>query len=242
MTLAGCCRVFGRGGGLRGSYVQSAPKDQLAAVILATRPRVWGLAMSRPDEPDPTNPDDLMYYAPRELRERAKSVSHSQEVRLEPARSPISYRPSPDVRLNTPFYLRRPPAPEVIPASAGLERELRRAALFGVAGRFAAVAAFVTVVALLFVVMSPALRQSDASSTSSEIIRDSIKSEVTGSIKTALPQSSQEENGAKPALAEFQGVLASAPASKPATAEQPPQLLQQFLQWRQKTNATEGSQ
>ena len=233
MTLAGCCRVFGRGGGLRGSYVQSAPKDQLAAVILATRPRVWGLAMSRPDEPDPTNPDDLMYYAPRELRERAKSVSHSQEVRLEPARSPISYRPSPDVRLKTPVYLRRPPAPEVIHGSAGLERELRRAALFGVAGRFAAAAAFVTVVAVLFVLVSPALRKSDASSTASEI---------TGAIRTALPQSSQEENGAKPALAEFQGVLASAVASKPAIPEQPPQLLQQFLQWRQKANSTETSQ
>jgi hypothetical protein len=189
--------------------------------------------MSRPDEPDPTNPDDLTYYAPRELRERAKSVSLSQEVRSEPARSPISYRPSPDVRLKTPVYLRRPPVPEVIHDAAGLERELRRAALFGLAGRFVTVAAFVTVVALLFIVMSPALRKSDASSTPSE---------NTGSIKAALPQSSQEENGAKPALAEFQGVLASAPASKPATPEQPPQLLQQFLQWRQKAISTETSQ
>jgi len=102
-----------------------------------------------------------------------------------------------------------------------------------VASRFAAVAAFVVVVALLFIVMSPTLRQSDASSTSAETA-GSIKSEVTGSIETALPQSSQDQNGAKPALAEFQGVLASIPASKPATPEQSPQLLQQFLQWRQK--------
>jgi hypothetical protein len=189
--------------------------------------------MSSPSEPDPASPNDLTYYAPRELRERAKSVSLSQEARSEPVRSPISQPPSLDIRLKTPVYLRRPPAPEVIHGSAGLERELRRAALFGVAGRFAAVAAFVTVVALLFILMSPALRQSDASSTPSEI---------TGSIKTALPQSSQEENGAKSALAEFQGVLASAPTSKPATPEQPPQLLQQFLQWRQKANSTETSQ
>jgi hypothetical protein len=111
-----------------------------------------------------------------------------------------------------------------------------------VAGRFAAVAAFVTVVALFFVVMSPALRQSDASSTSLEIITDPMKSEVTGSMKTALPQSSQDQNQAKPALAEFQGVLASIPASKPATPGQSPLLLQQFLQWRQKANATEKSQ
>jgi hypothetical protein len=109
----------------------------------------------------------------------------------------------------------------------------RRAALFGVAGRFAAVAAFVMVVALLFVVISPALRQSGASSTPSEI---------TGSIRTAPPRSSQDQTEAKPALAEFQGVLASIPASKPATPEQPPQLLQQFLQWRQKANSTETPQ
>jgi hypothetical protein len=197
--------------------------------------------MNIPSEPDPSNPNDLSYYAPRELRERAKSVSLSQEARSESVRVPIAQPPSLDIGLKTPVYLRRPPAPEVIHASAGLERELRRTAMFGVAGRFAAVAAFVTVVALLFVVMSPALRQSDASSTSSEVIADSIKSEVTGSIKTALPQSSQDRNQAKPALAEFQGILASTPVSKPATAEQPP-LLQQFLQWRQKTNATEGSQ
>jgi hypothetical protein len=183
--------------------------------------------MSRPDESDPTNPNDLTYYAPRELRERAKSISLSQEVRSEPAGSPISYRPSPDDRLKTPVYLRHPPAPEVI---AGPER---RAALFGVAGRFAAVAAFVLVVALLFVVISPALRQSGASSTPSEI---------TGSIRTAPPRSSQDQTEAKPALAEFQGVLASIPASKPATPEQPPQLLQQFLQWRQKANSTETPQ
>jgi hypothetical protein len=110
-----------------------------------------------------------------------------------------------------------------------------------VAGRFAAVAAFVMVVALLFVVISPALRQSGASSTPSEIT-GSIKSEVTGSIETARPQSSQGQNEAKPALAEFQGVLASAPTSQPATPEQPSQLLQQFLQWRQKANSTETPQ
>jgi hypothetical protein len=189
--------------------------------------------MSSSSEQDSTNPNDLAYYAPRELRERAKSVSLSQEARSEPARSPISQPPSLEVRLKTPVYLRHPPAPEVIHKPAGPERELRRAALFGLAGRFVAVAAFVAVVALLFVLMSPTLRQSDASSTSSEI---------TGSIKTALPQSSQDENGAKSALAEFQGVLASAPASKSATPEQPPQLLQQFLQWRQKANSTESSQ
>jgi hypothetical protein len=137
--------------------------------------------------------------------------------------------------------LRPPSAPGAIQQYGVLERDQRRTGLFGVAGRFAAVAAFVMVVALLLVVISPALRQSGASSTPSEIT-GSTKSEITGMIGTALPQSSKDQNEAKPALAEFQGVLASIPASKPATPEQPKQLLQQFLQWRQKASATEGSQ
>jgi hypothetical protein len=194
--------------------------------------------MSRPDQPDPTNPNDLTYYAPRELRERAKSPPLTQEAISEPDRSLTSYRPSSDVR---PVYLRPPSAPGAVQQYGVLERDQRRTGLFGVAGRFAAVAAFVMVVALLFVVISPALRQSGASSTPSEIT-GSTKSEVTGSIGTALPQSSKDQNEARSALAEFQGVLASIPASKPATPEQPTQLLQQFLQWRQKSNPTETPQ
>jgi hypothetical protein len=112
------------------------------------------------------------------------------------------------------------PSPYTVPIEGSVRAvsccTLALTALFGVAGRFAAVAAFLTVVALLFVLVPPTLRQSDASVTSSEI---------TGATTAALPQASQEENGLKPALAEFRGVLAAAPASKPATPEQPPQLL-----------------
>jgi len=194
--------------------------------------------MSRPDQPDPTNPNDLTYYAPRELRERAKSLPLTQEAISEPDRPLTTYSPSSDVR---PVYLRPPSAPGAIQQYGVREREPRRTGLFGVAGRYVAIASFVTVVALLFVLMSPALRQSDAGLTSSEIT-GATKSEVTGSIETARPQSSQAANGAKPALAEFQGVLASIPTSKPSAPEQPPQLLQQFLQWRQKANSTETPQ
>ena len=80
--------------------------------------------------------------------------------------------------------------------------------------------------------MVPAPQQSNASSTASEI---------TGSVRTAVPQSGQRDGGSKPALAEFQAILAPAPASQPATQEQSEQLLQQFLQWRQKANSTETS-
>jgi hypothetical protein len=127
------------------------------------------------------------------------------------------------------------PSPHTVPIEGTVRAvsccALALTALFGVAGRFAAVAAFLMV--LLFVLVSPTLPQSDASVTSSEI---------TGATTTALPQASQEENGSKPALAEFRGVLAAAPASKSAAPEQPPQLLRQFLQRSQKANSTETSQ
>jgi hypothetical protein len=119
--------------------------------------------------------------------------------------------------------------PAVINQPAGLAWD-RRTAQLGVA---AAAAGVVTVVVLLFVIMKPAPRQSDAGSTSSEI---------TGSTRTALPQSVQADVGSKPALAEFQAFLSSVPPSQPATQEQSQQLLQQFLQWRKKANTTQTTQ
>ena len=106
---------------------------------------------------EPPNPNDLSYYAPPRLRERAKSISLSQEarsglqdVRSEPASSSFSHPPSPDIQFKKPLYLRGPLAPEIIDEPDGLVPELRRGALFGVVGRFAAIAAVLTVVALLF--------------------------------------------------------------------------------------------
>ncbi len=177
--------------------------------------------MNSVSEQDPLNPRDPEFYVPRGLRERSKSRSSlSQGARSEPVRSPISLPASLD--------------PEEIHEPAGLARELdRRGPMFSVAARVATAAGVVTVVALLFIIMMPASRQSNTGSTSSEI---------TGSMRTALPQSGQADDGSKPALAEFRGILATAPASQPATQEQPQQLLQQFLQWRQKNNSTETSQ
>jgi hypothetical protein len=108
----------------------------------------------------------------------------------------------------------------------------RRAALLSVAARVAAVAGVVAVVALLFVIMKPASRQSIAGSTPSDI---------TGSTSTAPLQSSQGDVGSKPALAEFEALLAS-PPSQPATHEESQQLFQRFLQWREKANTVESSQ
>ena len=191
--------------------------------------------MSSLSEQDPLNPNDPSYYAPRWLRERAKAgLSPSHEPIPEPVRGPIATIPEParspiaapaslDIQLKSAIQLKNavsnawnPLDPEVIHEPAGLARELdRRAALYSVATRFAAAAGVVTVVALFFFIMVPASRQSkpmvpasqqsDASSTSSEI---------TGSVRTALPQSDQGDGGSKPMVPAPQQSDASSTSSE----------------------------
>ena len=179
--------------------------------------------MSSFTEQVPLDPDDPeLDYRPLRLSERAAKLgpSVSQGARSEPIRSsPISRPASLD--------------PKATNERARHTRDLdRRAALFSVAARVAAVAGVVAVVALLFVIMKPASRQS---------VADSTPSDMTGSTSTAPPQSSQADVEWKPALAEFKALLAS-PPSQPATHEQSQQLLQNFLQWRKKASTTETSQ
>ena len=179
--------------------------------------------MSSFTEQVPLDPDDPeLDYRPLRLSERAAKLgpSVSQGARSEPIRSsPISRPASLD--------------PKATNERARHTRDLdRRAALLSVSARVAAVVGVVAVVALLFVIMKPASRQSVAGSTPSD---------MTGSTSTAPPQSSQADVEWKPALAEFKALLAS-PPSQPATHEQSQQLLQNFLQWRKKASTTETSQ
>ena len=198
--------------------------------------------MSSISEHEHLNPNDPEYYAPPRLREKLQSrLSLSYEARSEPVEAAIPLPASLDTQLENAVSdaLWHPLDPNVIHKPA--PRELgRRAALLSIAGRFAAVVSISAVVALFFVIMVPALRQSDAGSTSSEIT-GSTSSEIIRSMKTALPKSGKGDNGSRPALAEFQAILAAAPASQPATHAHSEQLLQQFLQWRQKPNSTETS-
>jgi hypothetical protein len=169
---------------------------------------------------DPDDPE--LNYKPLRLSERAAKLGPavSQGARSEPIRSSPISRP---VSLD----------PKATYERARHTRDLdRRAALLSVAARVGAVVGVVAVVALLFVIMKPASRQSVAGSTPSD---------MTGSTSTAPPQSSQADVEWKPALAEFKALLAS-PPGQPANHEQSQQLLQSFLQWRKKASTTETSQ
>ena len=168
-------------------------------------------SFSEQDAIDPDNPE--LDPTPLRLSERAAKLGSlvSRGARSGPIRSSTMTRPA-------------LPALKAIDEPARRTRDLdRRAALLSVAARIAAVAGVVAVAALLFVIMKPASRQSVASPTPSE---------TTGSI----PQSNQRDVESKPALAELKAL-----PSPPAPHEQSQQLLQRFLQWREKAATTESS-
>lgn len=171
--------------------------------------------MSSVSEPDHINPRDPLYYAPRWLRER----SASQRDGTSPPFSPSSF----DTQLESAVSnaLRHPLDPEVMNEP---DLESKRA-LWSVAARFAAAIGVAALVALFFVVAVPGSRQSDGE-------QASAFSGVAQSIKSALSQSTEASQ--KPAINEFQSLLASTPPSAPAQSEQSGQLLQQFMQWREK--------
>jgi hypothetical protein len=159
------------------------------------------------------DPDDPeLDYSPLRL---SVEPSASQQARSEPVKV---------VPLSRPTLL----ASKAINEAATSPRDSdRRAARLSVAARFAAVAGAVAIVALFLMIMKPTSRQSVASSTPSD---------TTGSV----PQPNQGDVISNPALEESKALLAS-PPNQPVAREQSQQLLQRFLQWREKADTTEAS-
>lgn len=200
--------------------------------------------MSSPseNEHENLNPNEPAYYAPRWLREKSEArLSPSRVTASEPTRGPLSPPASLDTQLEKAVSsaLWHPLDPEVIREPPGLAEELDRGtALITVAGRFAAAVGVSAIVALFFVIMVPASRLPDSGGSSG----------IMKSIKSVLLQPGQRDEASKPAIAEFQPILASAQNGQAATREQPAapeqsdQLLQQFMQWRQKPNSSETKQ
>lgn len=175
--------------------------------------------MSTISEPDHLNPRDPLYYAPRSLRERSASRGS-----LEVPYSAASF----DSQLESAVSdaLRHPLDPEVMH-----DPDLQsKKAMWTIAARFAAAIGVAALVALFFVVGIPGLRQGDDEPPSS-------LSSLAQSFKNAVSQSG--ETTPKPAINEFQALLAATPASAPPASAPPAsessgQLLQQFMQWREK--------
>jgi len=167
------------------------------------------------DSVDPDDPE--LDYSSLRLSERAAKLgpSVSQRVRSDPIRSSAVVR---SASL----------ASKATDKPATRTRDLdRRAALLSVAARIASVAGVLAVVALLFLIMKPASRRSVV-----------ISAPPDTTIST--PQSKQADVRSKPALAEMKASPES-PPSQPATHEHARELLQGFLQWREKVSTTRAS-
>jgi len=192
--------------------------------------------MSTTSEQVPTTPNDPLHYAPRRLREKPESAPGSsgepqsgREASSGPAGRPVPPATPLDSALENAVYqsLRRSLDPEVMQETSSLMRDRdRRKAWFG------AVAIGASALAALFVVlMVHASQQPDVGASFAAAVQ---------SMKSAQVQQ-QSDSGSKPALAEFRGLLEPSEA-QPATQEPSEKLLQQFMQWRQRTYAAERSQ
>ena len=209
--------------------------------------------MSSLSEQNPMNPQDPLHYAPRWLRERPEAARLSlvgdNAKAAEAAERPASEQQGPlDARLETAVFesLRQSLNPQVMREPPDLERERdRRSVVFKIAGRFAAATGVAAVVALFFVNIVPVWRQPDASSSFVAAVQ-SMKTlpPVAADVQDAkadqtssLPERAEPQ---APALSQFKSLLASdaqAPAAEAETPEKP--MLQQFMQWNQKTGQME---
>ncbi|WP_315736138.1 MULTISPECIES: hypothetical protein [unclassified Bradyrhizobium] len=208
--------------------------------------------MSSLSEQNPMNPQDPLHYAPRWLRERPEAARLSlvgdNAKAAEAAERPASGQQGPlDARLETAVFesLRQSLNPQVMREPPDLERERdRRSVVFKVAGRFAAATGVAAVVALFFVNIVPVWRQPDASSSFVAAVQ-SMKTlppvaadvqDAKADQTSALPERVEPQ---APALSQFKSLLADAPAptAEADTPEKP--MLQQFMQWNQKTGQME---
>ena len=171
--------------------------------------------MSSVSEQDHLNPRDPLYYAPRSLRQQSTLRGATPP---EAAFASVSF----DSQLESAVSdaLRHPLDPEVMH-----EPDLEKKAFWTIAARFAAAIGVAALVALFFVFAVPGSRQGESEPSSA-------LASFAQSIRDALPQAGAAAQ--KPAINEFQALLATTPPSAPPAPEQDSQLLKQFMQWREK--------
>ena len=157
--------------------------------------------MSEPIEQEQVASQDPLNYAPRWLREKPEPRTPlnaepraERETKADGAGRTVARTNSLDRQLESAVYesLRRSLDPEVMPAPPTITSETERKAMFGLAGRLAVAIGVSAVVALFFVVMVPATRQSDAGSSLASTIE---------TFTAAVARTAPVEDASKPALA-----------------------------------------
>jgi hypothetical protein len=224
--------------------------------------------MSSMSEQNPMNPQDPLHYAPRWLREKpeAARLSLVEDKPLTPERTDRSVMPVSnhlDSRLESAVFesMRHSLDPHVMREPPEFTRERdRRSVILKIAARFAAATGVAAVVALFFVNIVPVSRQTDVSSS----FVAAVQSMKTAPLPAAAPELAAataadatevkaEQADARPdkadvnltpALSQFQSLLTSSEANQaPKTeATSDKALLQQFMQWNQKTAQSEKGQ
>jgi hypothetical protein len=201
------------------------------------------------DHFDPNNP---MSYAPRWIREEARSRSiASNETRPElPERSATSPSSFDTFSEAVSKSLRNRLDPEVMDEPPGYDNRFGQwRELIPVAMRFAAAVGVSALVALFFVSVIPASKDRVQ-----DHVQDSTASLVPASSKTAsqtqAPRASESRSAesrpaeSKPSLAQFETILAADRAAQPAenagTHEQSEALFNQFVRWQQKLDSTDA--
>jgi len=224
--------------------------------------------MSSMSEQNPMNPQDPLHYAPRWLREKPETARLSlvEDKPPTPERTDRSVTPISnhlDSRLESAVFesMRHSLDPHVMREPPEFTRERdRRSVILKIAARFAAATGVAAVVALFFVNIVPVSRQTDVSSS----FVAAVQSMKTAPLPAAVPELAAaaaadatevkaEQADAKPdkadvnltpALSQFQSLLTSSEANQaPKTeATSDKALLQQFMQWNQKTAQSEKGQ
>ena len=197
--------------------------------------------MSEMDEQDQVASQDPLNYAPRWLREKPEQRTAAgteprveRDTKLESVGRAVSRTSTLDRQLESAVYesLRHSLDPQVMPEPPGFGRGKAPKRLSSFASRVAVAVGVSAVVALFFVIMTPASRQPDAGSTLATTLEN---------LSAAVARPSQADDGAKPALAEFRGLLAQPqePSGQIANQQQSEQLLQQFKNWREKAGPSD---
>jgi hypothetical protein len=133
-----------------------------------------------------------------------------------------------------PKIARHPLDPEIIHEHPALEQW--RMEMLGAVRRFALPAGIAAIAAVLIVIGLAAWRSNSAVRSDSAV---SSVPDVTQPTRSDPPQAIKMEAAPKPALADFQGLLAPSNTNEPVTREQPGKLLEGFVRWRQNSESTE---
>jgi len=201
--------------------------------------------MSDMSEQEQVASQDPLNYAPRWLREKpeqksAPSIAEprvEREIKLEAVGRAVSRTSSLDRQLENAVYesLRHSLDPEVMPEPPGFGRGKERKTLSSFASRLAVAVGVSAIVALFFVIMTPASRQPEAGSSLATTLEN---------LTAAVAHPSQADDSAKPALNQFKALLDAPPepSGQLANQHQSEQLLQQFMTWREKANPNDPPQ